>query len=326
LNAAHAWLGPWLLAGSEHSASTLLLQLLLANALLSVVLAALALAVRPANRRDRWQRDYLTLLGIGLLMPVVGPVLVVLAMILFNRLSGRHDPTEAQQLATSPFVPERARALGDFGVGGAIYGLKSGRLDTDKSIRALMLLEQQRSAHTSQVLFETLGHPDESVRLTAAGLLDRRESRLLQMIRRVEKALEAIPPSEPVRAGELHLEAAQLNAEMLYLRLAREGMAKMYVDRWGHHLDVAQDSYGDRPEWLISKARWLEKSHLSGSSELYQRAFEAGAAPASVLPYLAERYWAIYDYDRLRRLADAGDLFSGLPIAGIIRRRWGTST
>lgn len=322
MNAAHSWFERWLLAGSEHGVTTLLLQLLLANALLSVVLAGLALTVRPANRRDRWQRDYLTLLGIGLLMPLLGPLLVLLAMILFNRLSGRREPTKAQQLALSPFVPERARVLGDFGVGGATYGLKSGLLDTDKSIRALMLLEQQRSAHTSQVLFDTLGHPDESVRLTAAGLLDRRESRLLLMLRRVEKALDAMPAI----AGELHLEAAQLNAEMLYLRLAREGMTKMYVDRWGYHLDSARYSCGKRPEWLISRARWLDKSHLSGSTELYQRAFEAGAAPASVMPYLAERYWAIYDYPKLRRLADAGDLFSGLPIAGIIRRRWGAST
>lgn len=322
---AHAWLHHWLLAGSGYSAATLL-QLLLFNSLLSIVLAWLALTFRPANRRDRWQRDYLTLLGIGLLMPALGPILIVLTMIMFNRLSQRHEPTEAQQLATSAFVPERARVLVDFGVGGATYGLRSGRLDTDKSIRALMLLEQQRSAHTSQVLFETLGHPDESVRLTAAGLLNRRESRLLQMIRRVEKALDTMQPSGTARAGALHLEAAQLNAEMLYLRLAREGMAKMYVERWGHHLDCAQDSCGAQPEWLISKARWLEKSHLSGSTELYQRAFEAGAAPASVLPYLAERYWAIYDYAKLRRLADAGDLFSGLPIAGIIRRRWGTPT
>lgn len=324
MHPVRAWVESWLFAGSEHSVP-MVLQLLLANAVLSAVLAAVALAARPANRRDRWQRDYLTLLGIGLLIPLLGPILVVLAMILFNRLSHRHDPTEAQQLATSPFVPERARLLGDFGVGGAVYGLKSGRLGTDKSIRALMLVEQQRSAHTSQVLFDTLGHPDESVRLTAAGLLDRRESRLLQMLRRVEKALETMPASATRRAGELHLEAAQLNAEMLYLRLAREGMATLYIEHWGHHLDCARDSCGERPEWLISKARWLEKSHLSGSTALYQRAFEAGAAPASVLPYLAERYWAIYDYPRLRQLADAGDLFSGLPIAGIIRRRWGTS-
>lgn len=317
-------LGSWLLADGAHT-RTLLLDVLLINAAASAVLAAIGLRLRPPNRRDLWYRDYLALLGIGLLMPLVGPVLMALGLLLFNQLSGRHEPTEAQQLSTSPFVPERVRPLGDFGVGGAIHGLKAGTLDTDKSIRALMLLEQQRSSHASQVLFDTLGHPDESVRLTAAGLLDRRESRLLQMLRRVEKALATMAPAETERSGALHLEAAQLNAEMLYLRLAREGMARLYVDRWGHHLDCARETCGDRPEWLISRARWLEKSHLPGSTELYQRAFEAGAAPASVLPYLAERYWAIYDYAKLRRLADTGDLFPGLPIAGIIRRRWGRS-
>jgi hypothetical protein len=314
------------LALEDTCATSMLLQVMLLSAMASLALAALGLLLRPASRRDHWYRDYLALLGIGLLMPVIGPLLMILGLLLFNRLSDRHDPTQAQQLATSPFVPERARQLASFGVGGAIHGLKSGALDTDKSIRALMLIEQQRSAHTSQVLFDTLGHPDESVRLTAAGLLDRRESRLLQMIRRVEKTLETIGPDEAERDGMLHLEAAQLNAEMLYLRLAREGMARLYVDRWGHHLECARAARGDTPEWLISRARWQQQINLPGAAALYQQAFDAGAAPASVLPYLAEDCWARRDYAGLAQLADRGDLFSGLPIAGIIRRRWSQST
>lgn len=317
--------GSWLTLDEAH-ATSLLLQVMLLSALASIALAAIGLLLRPAGRRDRWYRDYLALLGVGLLMPVIGPLLMVLGLMLFNRLSHRHDPTEARQLATSPFVPERARQLASFGVGGALHGLKSGALDTDKSIRALMLIEQQRSAHTSQVLFDTLGHPDESVRLTAAGLLDRRESRLLQMLQRVEKTLDKTTPTEVERAGMLHMEAAQLNAEMLYLRLAREGMARLYVDRWGHHLECARATHGDKPEWLISRARWQQQSGLPGAPALYQQAFEAGAAPASVLPYLAEDCWARHDYAGIRKLADDGNLFPGLPLAGVIRRRWGRST
>lgn len=317
--------GPLLAFDDAHATSTLL-QVMLLSAVASIALAAIGLLLRPASRRDRWYRDYLGLLGVGLLVPVIGPLLMMLALLLFNQLSHRHDPTQAQQLATSPFVPEQDRQLASFGVGGAIHGLKSNALGTDKSIRALMLVEQQRSAHTSQVLFDTLSHADESVRLTAAGLLDRRESRLLQMIRRVEKTLETIGPAEAERAGMLHVEAAQLNAEMLYLRLAREGMARLYVDRWGHHLECARATRGDKPEWLISRASWQQQSNLPGAAVLYQQAFDAGAAPASVLPYLAEDCWARRDYLGLAQLADRGDLFVGLPIAGSIRRRWGRST
>jgi len=316
-------LHPWL--ATHGTGYPMLLEVLLLNAVASALLAAAGLLLRPANRRDLWYRDYLALLGVGLLMPILGPLLMLLGLLLFNRLSHRRDPTEARQLMTSPFVPEPPRQLGHFGVGGAVHGLKAGSFDTGKSIRALMLLEQQRSAHTSQVLFDTLGHPDESVRLTAAGLLDRRESRLLQLVRRVEKAIETAGADEVARIANLHMEAAQLNAEMLYLRLAREGMARMYIDRWGRHLDLAQARCGERPDWLVSKARWLAQSRLPGSSNLYQRAFEANAAPASVMPYLAERCWQARDYSQLRQLADAGDLFCGLPLAGVIRRRWGRS-
>ncbi len=312
----------WLLTGNNN-ATEKLLYLFLLNAVASALLAAVGLRLRPVNRRGHWLPDYLALLGIGLLIPLVGPILMLLGLLLLNLLSHRYDPTEAQQIVTSPFVPERPRVLVNFGVGGTIQGLKSGVFDTDKSIRALMVVEQKRSAHTSQVLFDTLGHPDESVRLTAAGLLDRRESRLLQMIRRVEKAIAEVDTYQVAKAANLHLEAAQLNAEMLYLRLAREGMAKLYVDRWKRHLDLAESVCFHKPDWLISKARWLQQCKLPGSAALYERAFEAGAAPASVMPYLAERCWDSRDYEQLKKLADAGDLFSALPVAGIIRRRWG---
>ncbi|HEY8587212.1 MAG TPA: hypothetical protein VIL60_10895 [Rhodanobacter sp.] len=316
----HGWLD------ADAAGGVGLLDVWLLSALISVLLAVAGLALRPANRRDVWYRDYLALLGIGLLMPVVGPLFMLLGILLFKRLAHRRDPAVATRLMTSAFVPEPPRQLGRFGVGGAVHGLKAGSLDTDKSIRALMLIEQRRSAQTSQLLFDTLGHPDESVRLTAAGLLDRRESRLLQLLRQVERAIKGAGPTEVRRVARLHLEAAQLSAEMLYQRLAREGMVRLYVERWGLHLDEAQPLCGEQPNWLICKARWLSHNQLPGSLDLYQRALEAGAAPASVMPYLAEHCWHQRDYSHLRELAATGDMFGGLPVAGAIRRRWAAKT
>ena len=302
-----------------------LLVVLLGSALVSAVLAALVLPLRPTHLRGPGARDYLALLGMGLLVPVIGPLLMLFQLLLFNRFSRTHSTLEAQHLAISPFVPEEARPLEHFGIGGAVRGLQSGGLGTDKSIRALMAVEQQRSAQTSKVLFDTLGHADESVRLTAAGLLDRRESRVLQMIARVEKAIAATDASNATRLAFLHMEAAPLHAEMLYLRLAREGMAQLYLVRWGEHLDRAEAQFGSSPNWLISKARWLAQSDLPGSAALYGQAFDAGAAPSRVMPYLAEARWNARDYAGLRQLASSVDLFAQLPVSGVIKRRWGSA-
>lgn len=314
---ALAWLAPgpdgWVLTVS----------VLLVNALVALLAALLAMALRPERVRGPWRRDFLALLGMGLLVPVVGPLLMLFDMLLFNRISRRHIATGAEHLPLSPYVPEDPRPLGHFGIGGAIHGLRAGALNTDKSIRALMAVEQQRSAQTSQVLFDTLGHPDESVRLTAAGLLDRRESRVLKLIRRIEQALADADGVTPGWLADLHMEAARLNAEMLYLRLAREGMANLYLQRWGHHLDQAEPHCSNTANWMLSKARWLQQSGRSGADTLYERALEAGAAPSRVVPFLAERCWQQRDYRALRELVVAGDLFAGLPIAGTLSRRWG---
>lgn len=312
----------WLYSSSQHS-SGILLELLLLNAIVSAVLAAIMMPLRPAHLRSRWRRDYAVLLLTGVMIPLAGPLLIVFFMLLFRRFSHAHGALEAEQLTLSPFVPEDPKPLVHFGIGGAVHGLQAGALNTDKSIRALMAIEQQRSARTSKVLFDTLSHPDESVRLTAAGLLDRRESRVLQMIARVEKALGTEESNDSKRLAYLHLQAAFLNAEMLYLRLVREGMAALYLVRWGDHLDRAEACYGDSPGWLLSKGRWLRQGRLPGSEALYQRALTAGAAPSRVVPYLAEAYWEKRDYAGLRALVGTSDLFAHIPVSGVIKRAWG---
>lgn len=314
----------WLLPGPESW--RLLLIVLLVNGMVSVLAAVLAIALSPRRIRGPWLRDFLALLGMGVLVPVVGPVLMLFQLALFSRFSQRRSASDAEHLPVSPYVPDDPRPLAHFGAGGAVQGLRSSTLGSDKSIRALMAVEQQRSAQTSQLLFDTLGHPDESVRLTAAGLLDRRESRVLRMMRQVEHVLENERRRSAQDIALLHLEAAGLNAEMLYLRLARDGMARLYLDRWGRHLDAAEAHCARMAEWMLSKARWLEQGGFDGAALLYERALRAGAPPSRAVPYLAERCWQRRDYAGLRELVARYPLFTGLPRVGALARRWGEAT
>lgn len=314
----------WLLPGPQ--AWQLVLFTMLVSAMLSVLVAVLAIVLRPARVRGPWLRDFIALLGMGLMVPVVGPLLMLYQLTLFGRLSRRDTTPEAKRLPLSPYVPDDPRPPVHFGVGGAVQGLRTSSTGSDKSIRALMAVEQQRSAHTSQVLYDTLGHPNESVRLTAAGLLDRRESRVLKMMRRVEFVLENEKRRTEPQLALLHLEAALLNSEMLYLQLARNGMARFYLERWGRHLDAAEAHCAHKAEWMLSKARWLEQNGLDGAGELYLRALRAGASPSRVMPYMAERSWQRRDYAGLRVLAALYPLFNALPTVGALSRRWGGET
>ncbi len=312
--------GPWLVGG-DPAALRLTLLVLLLSALASALLALLALLLRPARVRGPARRDYLVLLGIGLLVPVVGPLLMLLDVALFNYLVHRHA-VEVQRIELTPFVPDRPREHVKFGLGGAVQGLRASRFDADQSIRALMAIEQERSANTSEILRETLGHPDESVRLTAAGLLNRRESRVLGLLRRVEQSLASVDSSERLHAA-LHLEAAELCSEMLYLRLAREGVARLYRERWGEHLEAARTQLGDTPRWLLARAHWLDQGGQPDASDYYRRAAQAGAITARVAPFLADGYWQRRDYATLRSTLLTAGVFSALPVVGPLCRRWG---
>lgn len=317
-NADHT--GPWLFGG-DPAALRLTLLVLLLSALASALLALLGLLLRPERVRGPAWRDYLVLIGIGLLVPVVGPLLMLLDVALFNYLVHRYA-VEVQRLGLAPFVPEQPRAHQKFGSGGAVQGLRASHFDAEQSISALMAIEQERSAQTSEILRETLGHSDEIVRLTAAGLLNRRESRVLGVLRRVEQTLDALPDDAIERSAQLHLEAAELCSEMLYLRLAREGVARLYREHWSEHLEAARARLGDTSRWLLAQARWLDQDGRPEADDIYRRAARAGANAERVAPFLAERDWQRRDYPALRRILHEASLFRALPLVGPLRRRW----
>ncbi|OBS08493.1 hypothetical protein [Acidihalobacter prosperus] len=315
----HDWLTP-----SGSTAGPLVLGLLLINTLLSLLIALPARRLIPARLRGHPVIDYATLTAMGTLIPILGPLLLLVMLVVLPRLEKSRAPQQPNYISSPAFAPEIPSEPSHFGVGGAIARLRNLDPGSAQGARALMAIENQRSANTTELLREALRHPDEHLRLLAHALIDQRESDITRMIRR----LEGVLPQTPDHAsGPLRLELAELHQELLYMGLAREGMSRHHQAACQRHLEAARENLGDTPRLLRIEGRLLQRSpRAERTAATYARALEAGAPPGRVLPYLAEIAWRNRDYAAIRALFARNSLFTELPVVGRIAERWRSKT
>lgn len=310
-----AWLSPQTVAPEQ-----LVLTLLLINTLLSLLIALPARRLIPAKLRGLPVIDYATLTAMGALIPILGPLLLLAMLLVLPQLEKARVPQLPRHLSAPTFAPEIPSEPGHFGVGGAIARLRNLDPGSAQGSRALMAIESQRSANTTELLRETLRHPDEHLRLLAHALIDRREAGITHMIKRLEGA---VPHTVERTQGTLRLELAELHQELLYMGLVREGMSRLHLQASRRHLDAAREVLGETPRLLRIEARLMQQSgHPGQAADTYARALEAGAPPARVLPYLAEIAWRRRDYPAIRALLARSALFTELPVVGRVVKRW----
>lgn len=312
-----AWLAPYL-----SSPARLVVMILLANTVISLLTAIPARRLIPVGLRGRPVIDYATLTAMGTLIPLLGPILLLLMLIILPNFEKDHTPENPYHLSTPTFAPEIKSVPGHFGVGGAVIRLR--RLDpgSTQSTCALLAIDVRHNATTTRLLRETLSHPDENLRLLAHALIDRRETGISRMIQCLENA---IPHSQSPVQTVLHLELAELHQELLYMGLVREGMSEFHLRASRRHLNAVRGRLGDNSRLLRIEARILQQSgQRSAAVALYERALAAGAPPARVLPYLADFAWQRRDYPAIRQLFSCSTLFSELPVVGRIASRWRT--
>lgn len=324
-NALSDPLSSWLRVDA-HSAH-LLIAILGANALFCLLLATLVQVLLPRRLRHHAVRNVLAIAGLGSLLPVLGPLLLLLVGLVFPLLEKAPARVLPRLLPNPSYASEVSSQYGHYGAGGVLARLRS--LDNRQGARALMAIEHRRNALTTRVINQTLGHPDETLRLLAYNLLERREKAIVAQLGKLDARL-AGNPAEPSRVA---LEAVELHLEFIYLEIARGGLRKAHLDAAGDMLDRVGDVPSEaawRLRWLLQRARWMQlRGRDDDESDIkacYLTALDGGAAPARALPWLLEKAWKARDHAAIRRLLGAYPLHPGIPLLGPVASRWTGAT
>lgn len=316
----------WLQPASVSSAATLILGVLLSNAVLSLLCAGLSHVLLPRRLRKRTLLNVLTLAALGSMLPLLGPLLVLFVGLVYPRLeSGSHLPPP--RVVRQPTYATEVRGhVSRFGAGGALARLRNARPYSDLGSRALLAIATRRSRDTTHLLRDALNHPDETLRLLAHNLLTRREEAIIAQIGR----LEALRRAQGLGAVQIILDLAELHLEFVYLGIVNGSLRQMHIDSAQQLLE----SIGEPPVtavWrtrlLIVRARLrqqrLPKAHEADVTRDFELACAAGAAPARALPWLLESAWRSRDYSRLRELLAQHPLYRYIPLIGPVAKLWG---
>jgi hypothetical protein len=316
----------WLQPDSLPAAASMVIGLLLANVLLSTLAAVLTHALLPRRLRGRTALDILALAALGSLLPVLGPLLLLVVGLLYPHLekdARRPRPKVVRQPAYAAEVRGHASR---FGAGGALARLRSAGPESGSGSRALLAIATRRSRETTHLLRGALSHPDETLRLLAHNLLARREEAIIAQMSRLEEHRR----TRGLGAPQTTLDLAELHLEFVYLGIVSGGLRQMHLDAAQQLIEAMGEPPADaawRGRLLLVRAR-LNQQRLPAVQEVdvtrdYELARAAGAAPARALPWLLESAWRARDYARLRRLLERNPLYRHIPLIGPVAKIWG---
>ncbi|MDA8094620.1 MAG: hypothetical protein M0T84_12075 [Betaproteobacteria bacterium] len=316
-------LSPWLRQASAGAAGALIAQSLLVNALLSTLLAPVTRRALPRRLHGHPAPTVAALAVFGSLLPLLGPLLLLLMAIVYPSLE-RAPRRTPQILPPLAFTAEARSRFSRFGAGGAIAQLRNAATGSEQGSRALLAIESRRNQATTQLLTEALSHPDETLRLLAHNLLTRREEDIVTPMSRLEERLDG----KATLPGPLALDLAELHLEFLYLGIASGSLRHLHTEAAAQLLDGSGEPPAHAPwhsRWLLAHARLRRERHpadIAGIEACYVQALAAGTAPARALPWLLEKAWRARDYAQVRSLISRHPPFTFLPLIGPAALRW----
>lgn len=318
-------LEPWLRPAANPAAASMVLYLLLGNALLSTLFAVFTHGLLPRRLRGRAALNILALATLGSLLPVIGPLLLLVVGLVYPHIEKGSHRVLPKVLPQPVFATEMRGHLSHFGAGGALARMRAATPGGEQGSRALLAIESRRDRETTHLLSEALSHPDESLRLLAHNLLARREETIIGHMNRLEERRRRHDHNVPQTA----LDLAELHLEFLYLGIVSGGLRQMHLDAAQGLIDAIGEPPADaawRTRLLLVRAR-LNRERLPAAQEAdvtrdNELALAAGAAPARALPWLLESAWRARDYTRLRGLLVYQPLYRHIPLIGPVAALW----
>lgn len=315
----------WLQPASTLAAASMVLTLLLANVLVSALVAALTHGLLPRRLRKRPLPSILTLAALGSMLPLLGPLLVLVVGLLYPHLEkdSHHLPPKVVRQPT--YATEVRGHVSRFGAGGALARLRSALPESRVGSRALLAIATRRNRETTHLLRGALSHPDETLRLLAHNLLARREEAIIAQMSRLEEHRR----NHGLGAPQITLDLAELHLEFVYLGIVSGGLRRMHLDAAQELVAAIGEPPADAP-WrsrlLLVRARLNQQQPQVQEADVtldYELARAAGAAPARALPWLLESAWRARDYARLRGLLARNPLYRHIPLIGPVAKVWG---
>ncbi len=309
------FLPPWL-----NLATALLL-----NALVAIVSAGFAFLLSRRASHAQWQfRDFLVLWMLGACIPIIGPFILVPAVVKLSRLGKAGPRPIPTHLETPAYAPEISAQPTHFSAGGAIKRLIDPSVPSDSAVLALLALDQHNTPSDTKVLQQTLGHQNDYLRLLAFSMLERREKRILELIHTLHESLEDNP--DPGQLGRFHKELAYLHWELLYQVLSQEDLQQFHLEQASFHLQLALELLPeDTGLWILQARMALRAKAFDVADNALQHALYFHAPPSRIAPYAAEYAYIERHFEQIPYFFREAPTLAWQPALKPVYKLWDTS-
>ncbi len=291
-----SWFYEFMTLLKTSNSNTLLLLLLLGNALFSALVSRSALRHLPYKEPQQQRRLWLLLSIAGACIPLLGVLALASAMIAGMRWKGGARLPDYRYLGAPRFDTTTGKEGSRFDRGGLRARLIKPAIPTETRLQSISALQHLPTVATSSVLRTLLDDPVEDIRLVAFGMLDKEEK---QITSRIHKLLNRAPSKtdSPREHFLYNKQLAELYWELAYSGIVQGDLRNYTLNNALQHAETASTDNNADPGLLFLSARILDAlGRFEEAIHKMHRAIALGLPHHRALPYLAEMAFERGDY------------------------------
>lgn len=295
-----------------------IMYFVLGHALLITLLSLLCFFLLPKTKRSL--PNYLFLLGIGFFSSIFGYLLLILITIYLRRLQ------PLASLKTKTDLPVDELTVGDFsfkkrmfGEGGLRGILYSNEVHLKLKEKAFNAISDFKNAQSFIMVKDNLSSQTDEVRILAHSLLTQIERKIFKNISNLKELLNQT--SDKKTLARIHLNIANSYWDLIFFNVIEESLKEEVINLALENVEQSIMLH-ETPEAHFTAGRiYLKIEDLAKAKNNLENAYNTPYLKNRVIPYLAELYYNLRDFERVKQFLSDLDFTTDIKIA-FVKELW----
>lgn len=235
----------------------------------------------------------------------ITPVMNYLAFLIFVFILRKQKRLPLDALESIPFFElfdEKFRInRRKFGESSVREFVQKKEIPSDLRLKAFLFLTEIGSPESVRLIKAGLQDPDDEIRLLSFSVIDKVEKRISEEIHKNLNRLKYTKDKKEL--GKIYSKLAGLYWENVYIGIADPEISDFYLTEAEKYAKLSIDLVGDDPyiDLLLGRI-YLQKGELDASAQHLHKALSSGIPQFKVAPYLAELYFRIGRYSKIKEI------------------------
>lgn len=265
---------------------------------MSAFIALITVNVSIKHLGNKKKSVFLFLLVTQTFTPIIGNVIVIMAIFMLKRYKTNIYPVQIATFHTPIYIRTTPISIPAYAEGWAFLRLNSPTFPENERKQALIALNRGAQKNTNRIYQQLVSDEMEELRICAFSLLELQQNQIHASINSLLKIYTnaTYASNKAFYAKQLAL----LYWELIYLNLGDKEFRNVILNRCAYYANIANDILQQDPIVLIilSRIAYSNQDEKTGAKML-QAAKDHHAPNSKVDPYLAEARFLARDFEHI---------------------------